>query len=154
MRPGDVLETAMWLDGRETEEQMAMHRKVCQQAIARGQEEEGVVIGPIKWVEKYPGDDRVPEVPKGIQGPNVRLLVAEAKVVCMAPHVPLPGSFLLDLDKKDLARLREATRRVWRKDNPHAPDLSDSECDQIIEECGPRAALEQVKHMVDHGQVN
>jgi hypothetical protein len=106
------------------------------------------------WAEKKPGDDRVPPVPEHVSGPDVRLLIAEAKVFCRLPHIVAPGSFLLELDGPDLRRLRELTRRAHGRCNPQAPVLSDAECDSVIEELGPEAAREEVRRAVDSGTVH
>ena len=60
-------------------------------------------------------------------------------------HLLLPDSFVLNLDPKDLKRLRNITRRAVGN---HL--LTDYECDMIIEEYGTETAVEEVlrKHVV------
>lgn len=146
LRPGDVLEIAIWLDGTETPALRARFDKDLCTNLAEMAGIEGMIIGPLIMAEKRPGEDRVPKVPDHIQGPDVRLLVGEARVICRQPFFALPGSFVGDLDRKDLARLREITRRA-------APEqLSDMECERIIEEIGPAAAIEALRKMVDENE--
>ena len=51
----------------------------------------------------------------------------------------MSGSFILNLDPKDLKRLRDITRR--QAVNRH---LTDDECDLLIEEYGTETAVEEV----------
>ena len=51
----------------------------------------------------------------------------------------MSGSFILNLDPKDLKRLRIITRRAGG--NHH---LTDYECDLLIEEYGTETAVEEV----------
>ena len=55
----------------------------------------------------------------------------------------LTGSFVLNLDPKDLQRLRQITKRA--SGNHH---LTDYECDMIIEELGPDVALATLRKQV------
>jgi hypothetical protein len=104
----------------------------------------GFYHGPVSFTEKRPEEDRVPEVPDHIQGSRVRLLVAEAEVVGKCPESP-QGSFIANLDRKDLVRLRKVTRRAHAKNHPHGEDMTDPEVDEIIERYGPDAALETLR---------
>ena len=148
MQAGDVLETAIWLNGEETDELLSRFRADLSKAIVFIEEQEHVIIKPIQFVEKRPDTHRVPPVPAHIHGPNVRLLVAEAEVLCRQPFVVTAGSFLLELESSDLERLRTVTRKVA----PH--QLTDAECDEIIEEIGPEAALATVREAVDTGRIH
>jgi hypothetical protein len=152
IHPGDVLENSIWLSGTETPEDRKRYEEDVQRSIAELADSHRVITGPVMWAEKRPGDDRVPRVPDHISGPDVRLLVAEAKVFCRLPHIA--GSFLLELDGPDLRRLREITRRAHARYSPRAPVLSDAECDAVIEELGPEAAREEVRRAVDTGTVH
>lgn len=148
MKPGEVIETAIWLNGTETPELLSRYKQDCHECIRVMADEHKVLFAPLQFIEKKPGEDRVPPVPDHIQGPNVRLLVAEAKVVCNAPQIAA-RSFLYDLDPKDLERLRQITRRVHAKDQPREAPLTDAQCDAIIEEIGPQAAYDAVRKAVD-----
>jgi len=55
-------------------------------------------------------------------------------------HLLLPGSFVLNLDPKDLIRLRKVTRRASGN-----RFLTDYECDMIIEELGPEVAISTLR---------
>ena len=141
LRPGDALETAIWMDGTETEELKSRFERDLQATLAGMAADQGVIIGPLMMVEKKPGEDRVPPVPDGVQGMNVRLLVGEARVVGQLP-TEAPWNFVMDLDSKDLRRLRKLTRRA-------APSsLTDEECDEIINEIGPDSALRTLRERV------
>ena len=149
MRPGDIIENAIWLTGTETPDLRKRYEADVVNSIKAVADERGYIVGPVTWTEKNPGDDRCPPVPHHIQGPNVRLLVAEAPVLCAAPFIALAGSFLAQLDPVDLARLRAITRRAYRLANPGAAPLSDSLCDRTIERLGPEAAIDAVRQAVD-----
>lgn len=148
MRPGDILENAIWLTGTEMPDLIQRYKDECGESLRTAAADAGFLMAPIIWTEKRPGDERVPTVPDHIQGPDVRLLVAEAKVLCRAPIIN-SNSFLLDLDHKDLGRLREITRRQHAKSCPGAVSLTDQQCDAIIEEIGPQAAYDVVRNAVD-----
>ena len=146
MKPGDVLETAIWLDGRKTDELKHKFEKDLRESLAGMADEERVIIGPLMMTEKRPGEDRVPGVPDYIQGPDVRLLVGEATVFACLPATE--SRFVDDLDEKDLERLRSILRRVHRSYNPGKPDLSDEKCDEYINVNGPDAALAALREQV------
>lgn len=140
-QPGEVFETAIWMTGEEAPELKERFIEDVRAYLAEVAERDGVVIGPLVMCEKSPGDDRVPPVPDTIQGPAVKLLVGEATVVAVHPAIA-PWSFVLDLDKKDLHRLREITRQA-------APGpLSDEECDEIIDEIGVETAVRTLREQV------
>ena len=143
MRLGEVIESAIWLTGEESEELRTRYEQDVSQAIDDLCYEYGMLHGPIQWVEKIPGTDRVPTVPDHIQGQRVRLLVAESTVTDYAPQTS-EGSFVANLECKDVERLRLITRKAARK------TLTDEECDEIIEEHGPEAALDTLRRQVLH----
>lgn len=143
MRVGEVIESAIWITGNEPVEIRRQYECDVTQAIDDLCNEHGFSHGPVKFIEKRPGEERVPPVPDHIQGDMVRLLVAEAVIdyhnVCTSE-----GSFVANLEKKDLDSLRKITRRAWAKKHPH-DTLSDHQCDEYIEELGPDAALETLR---------
>ena len=143
MKIGDVIESAIWLTGDESQSTRARYEQDVCQAIADLCAEEGFEHGSVTFIEKRPGDDRVPPVPDHVQGSRVRLLVCEAQILCKRVATS-EGSFVANLDKKDLLRLRSITRNACLKKNPgHA--MEDSECDQYIEQFGPEAAIETLR---------
>ena len=147
MRIGDTSETAVWLNGEETLEQMKHFKGMVKEYFDELGNMKGFYHGPIKWTEKFPGGERVPPVPDHIQGINVRLLVAEADVVAEIPRAAR-CKFVNDLDKKDLKHLRDVTRKNYAMKHPGVM-LTDLECDEIIEEIGPEVAMEEVRRGVD-----
>lgn len=146
MRPGDVLETAVWLDGRETQQQRDQFQADAAEQMRAEAQVFDCVIGPLRWIMKKPGDERVPEKPQHIDGPDVCLLVAEADVF-KAPS----GNFLAELEPKDLLKLRKLTRKgyerawqQWVRDGlvkGRCPRLTDRQADTLINDLGPDAAV-------------
>ena len=147
MNIGDTIESAIWLNGEETLEQRQRFEHDVTQSIETVCRDEGLLHGPVRFIEKRPGQERVPEVPDHIQGQRVRLLVGEADIVAKRPEEK-PGSFIANLDRMDLLRLRKLTREAHRKQNNTG--LSDSDCDVIIEQYGPEAALATLRKGVRH----
>lgn len=141
LKVGEVIESAIWITGEESPELRKRYEDDVTLAIDDLCRDQAVIRGPIKWVEKLPGSDRVPEVPDHIQGQRVRLLVAEADIIDYAP-LSSKGSFIANLDRKDLVRLRFITRRAAKR------SLTDAECDAMIEACGPEAAVETLRRNV------
>lgn len=153
---GNTVEYAIWLDGMETPEMRAQFEKDIHEAISEVCRLNGVISAPPRFVEKFPGEERVPLPPKDISGPAIRLLVAEADIV-MRTLEKTPGSFLLELDPVDLERLRRITKRTHRAylgDGVTPRPLTAEEVDKIIEDVGPQVAAKLVREAVDHGKVN
>ena len=145
MNIGDVIESAIWLNGEESvEDRQRFELEVCQ-AIDLACTDEGFVHGPVTFIEKRPGEDRVPEVPDHIQGQRVRLLVAETEITAKR-FESKPVSFIANLDRMDLIRLRKLTREAHHKKLNGG--LTDAECDALIEEYGPEAAVDTLRRKV------
>ena len=146
MKPGETLEAAIWVDGRETEGQLAQHKANVLEIMSAEVQAAGYALSPLRWLVKRPGEHRVPDVPEGLEGPDIHLLVAEADVMTMAAN-----NFLADLEPRDLQRLRYLTRhayqRTWQQwvaeglAKGPAPILTDRQCDTIISDHGPDAAV-------------
>ena len=146
----------MWVTGDESPEVRARHVDDVNAAIEEACAEAGMRCAPPRWVEKRPGGDRVPPVPEHVQGSRVRLMVAEADV--LGPLVvSAAGSFVAQLDRRDLQRLRTLTRQQALKagyhggphGGPHGGQpLTDAECDEMIEAIGPDAAVETLRAVV------
>ena len=147
MKLGDTIESAIWLSGSESIKDRMRFEHDVRHAIDELSLEAGFLHGPVTFIEKRPGDERVPEVPDHVQGERVRLLVGEAEIVARKPE-DKPGSFIANLDRMDLLRLRKLTREANRKQNNTG--LSDVQCDAIIEQYGPEAALETLRKGVRH----
>ena len=133
---------AIWLKGDEPQELKDRFESDLRDALSSTD----FITGPLIMTEHKPGEDRVPPVPKEIQGPDVRLLVGEAVVV---DYVPVnEGNFVGDLEPKDLERLRTILRRVHQSYNPGKPELSMEKCDEYINRNGPDAALDALREQV------
>jgi hypothetical protein len=135
MKIGDLAECAIWLDGTESEAMLKQWATDCPYVMASSQEPK-LKLGPVAFEIKRPGEDRVPQVPGHVKGPEVRLLVATAEVIGFERPAP---SFLNELSEADLVKLRAATRKA------HGKKLPDSVCDQIIERLGPVAATQDMR---------
>lgn len=133
MIPGDLVECAIWLDGRESDAMLRQWKADAAYLMANGQEPV-LKLGPVSFEIKRPGGERVPPVPERISGPDVRLLIATAEVIGF--ETARKASFIGDLAEVDLVKLRGLTRRQ----HGHRGSLSDAQCDQIIERIGPVAA--------------
>ena len=144
MKPGDLIESAVWVTGDEPLTLRKRYEGDVGNAITCLCDENGFEHGPVKFIEKRPGDDRVPCVPEHIQGSRVRLLVAEAEIVGKKP-LSSAGSFVANLEKKDIDRLRAITRRKWSEH--HLVALTDEQCDDCIEELGPEAVLDTLRSL-------
>lgn len=131
MKIGDLAECAIWLDGTETDAMLRQWKADCPYLISQGHDPV-LKLGPIMFELKRPGEDRVPQVPDHLNGPDVRLLVGTAEVLGF--QVAHKASFLSELAEADLVRLRAATRRAQGR------NLPDAVCDQIIERMGPVTA--------------
>lgn len=142
MNSGDVLEVGMWLAGTETADEINHYIDVlAREALRRTALENGLDIAPPLTAEfKAPNEDRVPEVPDGVQGPKVTFLLVEATVTdCVLAAKPA-SLFAVDLEPDDLRRLRKITRRAYKEAMPHMPRLTDHQCSTIINDLGPEAA--------------
>lgn len=133
MKPGDLAECAIWLNGTETDAMLRQWKSDCAFMMASGHEP-SLKLGPVLFEIKRPGEDRVPSVPDRIKGPDVRLLVATA--VVLGFEAAKRASFVDDLSERDLRKLRGITRRQ----HGHRGPLTDAMCDQIIDRLGPVAA--------------
>ena len=83
---------------------------------------------------------------EGVDQDTGPMLVGEADVV---GHALVSGSFIAELDVKDLARLRDATRDIHRKTCAGQAPLSNEECDLVIEKLGPKLAQDMISAVVD-----
>ena len=81
----------------------------------------------------------------GDVGPDVRLLIGEAKVGSYRrPVIVKQTGFVEDLTKEDRDRLRKLTRRAHAKTHP-GDRLTDRHCDKIIEALGPDVAVKTLR---------
>ena len=149
MKIGDTVHNAIWTTGDEPAEMRAHYEKQVRDSISFLCDENGFVCGGFKTSEHLPDTDlskflKEPKVPDHIQGSKVRLLVIESDVVDTKSKVEI-GSFVHNLDKADLHKLRHITRKAYAKH--HKQILSNAECDEVIEQLGVDAALETLRDM-------
>lgn len=148
--PGDLFETAIWLSGEETSEDLRRWKEEeCPKMKEDAEKEFGVIIGPIEFLVKAPGQDRVPQVPDHISGFEVKLLVAQAKVFAYAPSLSNGPGFVFDLERDDLVRLRKLTRSAHAKTHP-GDRLTNAQCDAIINALGPEVAVRTLGGEIIH----
>lgn len=146
MNIGDLIESAIWLDGTETEDQRKAFEFAVSQTITDLCMQHGFTHDPVKFVEKTPYDERVPPVPAHIENnaddlSRICLLVAEARITGVYVHTE--SLLTTNLEPIDLQRLRVITRNAALKRHP--VPLTDAECDQIINELGPEAAIDALE---------
>lgn len=146
MNIGETVEIcAIWLAGTETPEHFRQFHADVDEALKS--QAGRYNLSPITWTEKKPGEDRVPPVPAHIDGPNVRLLVGEAVIVSLRQSMKTPVGFVHDLEPNDRALLRRITRRVRKRMFPYEGEITDRQCDTVINDLGPDAALETLKNL-------
>jgi len=138
MEIGEVIINSIWMTGDEPEGMKERYKKDILKSFDDLCKEQGFVHGPITMYEKRPGDGIVP-VPDHIQGSRVRLLILEAELVEKLVVQSEPTSFVSTLERSDLVKLRKITRDRAAKDLKRI--ISNKECDEVIEELGPDAAL-------------
>lgn len=139
MNIGDLAECSIWIDGTESEEMLKQWRTDVVYMMTQSHDPK-LKLGPVLFEIKRPGEDRVPQVPDHLQGPDVRLLVASAEMLGFEMG---KRSFLNEIEERDLVKLRKATRRQYGK-------LSDEQCDQLIERLGPNVAAREISGQAVH----
>lgn len=146
MKPGDIVESAIWLSGEETDQMIQAWKDRVREKTNEKAKLDNMEVGPFNWVIKRPGDDRVPPVPDHINGINVQLLVGEASVIGKRQTIIHKQSgFVYDLTKDDLNRLRQITRRAHAHKQP-GNRLNDKQCDAVIEHLGPDVVLKMLRN--------
>ena len=151
LRDGDVILLSMLPPGTETASELAEVKAAIIADFNRVQDHHHVLVGPIEYDELKPIDDLCPDPPDWCHGPDVRVLVGEAKVVCRAPDVPLAGGFSTMVDAKTLAALRKATQRVHRMERPTGRPMTDGQCDAMIDSIAPETAERMLREATDGG---
>ena|ERR1035437_4845092 len=138
MKPGDLAECAIWLEGTETDDMLRQWKADCPYMMAQAHDP-ALKLGPVNFELKSPGQDRVPQVPVHLSGPCLKLLVGTAEVLGFV--TVRNASFVDGLNLRDLAKLRVATRHQHGKRG----HLTDAQCDQMIERLGPVAGAETIR---------
>lgn len=135
MIPGDEIEVSIWLNGTEPQAMIDhFSRESAPAHLLLEAHHEGYDIQDEIKIEFKPAtDDRVPDVPPHIEGPNIRLLVVTATVMFR----PNPSHFVNELEPKDLRKLQKITRRAYRRTYPERQLLTDKQANTIINDLGP-----------------
>ena len=140
MKPGDVVEIAIWLGGKETQEEIDdWQTNEVGKMSDRTEREYGVIIGEWTFEKILPDDERAPPVPDHIKGPDVKLLYGSANILAFKLQLaPKDSRFIHDLAKKDLETLRKYTRDEFIKEIGYPP--TPAQVDDTINYYGPIAA--------------
>ena len=144
-----LYESALWLTGAETVEQLQTVTDQITNDFTKAATQHGVVFSPIEYTEFHPIDDRCPAPPDWCSGPNVRILVGEARVLCKAPAYAKPNGFSKYLDKDTLEAMRVATRRQHKLANPQTKGLTDAMCDAMIDKVAPETVERLIRDARD-----
>lgn len=150
LKIGDILPAALWYNPWQPQDYDRAKEGITE-TLGLVAENDGVTISPVTFEVLEWNDDRLPEPPKWAHN-GVKCLLGEAVITGYVSDIKVT-SFLADLDKKDLERLRDIQRRVHRKYYP-GEVLTDAQCDSLIEQIGPEAAFDAVKRAVDSGSVH
>lgn len=150
---GEAVQGAMWFTGEETPERKRELVEQIKTEISTTVEGAGFAHGEFRGTIMMPGEADCPEVPDHIQGVEVVLMILEVDIVCRLPNLT-KRSFVGDLDRKDLMRIRAITRGAHLSANPGSVPLTDAECDDIIERIGPESAMADVRNSVDSGTIH
>lgn len=142
MQIGDIAKITIWKTGLETPEQLRLFKEDAEEALTMSVRAEGYEAGPVWWEEFPQGTAGCPPVPEGIYGPDVRLVVVSAPVTWTRRPV---SRFTQELEPYDLAVLRNVTRRKYAEAHPYLPPLHDGQCDTLINDLGPEAALDELR---------
>jgi hypothetical protein len=139
---GEVHEAAAWFH-------IGAMDRVCidVQSAFDADRSEGYEFGLIAWEVLAPGEGVAPACDNA--APTLRLLVGRAKVTAE----PARGTFLAELDRVDLNRLRKLTREAHRAQfGGKVRPMRNAEVDDVIEEFGPKAAEGALRELVARGQ--
>lgn len=155
LRPRDTAELAVWISDSDPPGKLKWWKEEeAPRRFKESAEAARVKLGPIRFYELQPGEDRAGTPPDNIQGINVRLLVAEADVLGFLPMPAPEYRFTDELKFEDLQKMRAATRRgygpVLAADGKSYRPLRDDECDKIINQIGPEAAAREAMHATKH----
>ena len=150
MKKGDMAQLAVWYCEEDDQKKIAWWRKEgCAMQMKASADYFRVKLSKVKFYELDPGESNAGHPPEGRQGTNFKLLVGEAEVVADLPQVA-SKTFVQDLTMKDLALLRNVTRKAYAMHNPQIQvALSDDGCDEVINELGPDAVESLLRQAAD-----
>ena len=128
---GEVLKVGDWFANPiERDRVKSAIRKVFREA----EQTQGLIFSPITWETLEPDDGRINGSPPDTTG--IKLLVGAAEIMAVN-LIRGESSFVGSLDFVDIQRLRQITRQAHREAQPKEPELTDGQCDEIIERLGP-----------------
>lgn len=137
---GSAMEAAYWYNAADAAAKKDAEVNV-RSAFESVEDQLGCRFGPLAWEDVDPLSPRVPDPPPWMQG-QVRALIGMG-VIFTYPNARIESKFIADLEEEDLRKLRAATRKMFAKSGGIA--LTDEECDEIINEYGPDAALDDLR---------
>lgn len=143
MKIGDIVQTGTWLTGIETDREKCELAQTMHDHLAELAAAESFTLSVAGSYELPLDDDRAPAAPLG----SASFLVCEA---LLDGHTltDIRGSFVQELDAKDLERLIELQLRVYWMYNPGKPPPPRAKILAWIEENGPEIALETLREQV------
>lgn len=121
---GQTYECALWY---QTPEQRRLAEEAIGECFQADSADEGIIFGPITFSDMDLNSNRAPTPPEE----GAKLLVGEA--VAIGVQATTGEKFVLDLDAKDLAKLRQVTQAAWMKVKGSKP-LTIDEIDRVIAE--------------------
>jgi len=133
---GDWLRSAYWYYADNPEAAKEAEDKITDHIFEMAWEYK-VRTKPIVWEHVLPGDPQVPDPPKNMMG-NIKCAIGAAEVLHSLKMGP---DFTDEIEPYQLALLRDATRRKFMEAG--GIDLSDEECDEIINEFAPETAAKR-----------
>ncbi|NIA72283.1 hypothetical protein HBA54_27190 [Pelagibius litoralis] len=145
---GQKIERAWWF---RNEMERFLGERNATAAVQKAAKEEGASIGPVK-VETLPaGDPRLSDPPP--QWRDAPCLLVSARVTAIASPL-VKESFVANLDRRDLDRLRQVTRVMHHQARPDEPRLSNTDADAMIDEFGPKVGERMLREAVDMRVLN
>ncbi len=146
-RIGDILEFAFWVTGEETEEEIHAMAEQADKRMSDVMRDDNIMLAKCGVVELKMGDERLPELPNHIHGPDVRCLIFEARVLLDLP-APSKSRFADELEKDDFRRLSVINQTAYSRLFPNAPPLTHGQQKTIINGIGEEAVLDVLRGYV------
>lgn len=138
LKPGDMQTASMWF---VTPDQKENAKPYIQAAFDRDRDAFGVTFDRVTFAVMSP-ELAPPPVELG-----ARILVGEARVLSFQPHNMAEAIFMMELDPRDLDRLRRITQTEHRKLNPQTI-LTVDQLDRMVAHIGPELGERLLQEIV------